>query len=148
MTTQEQLIEKLEELVKAYKISNWTSVDKLQSIIAALKSQIEQEEKLPERSAEGIRDFIQEAFKNMVGKKPTWIELEKQNASVDLYGIERLLLDYHAQFASGQKEVSLPSDEEIDKWAKKIQPIRGGYLTDYIYSAKWMRNLISKLNGK
>jgi acetolactate synthase small subunit len=43
MTTQKQLIEKLEELVKAYKVSDWTSVDKLQSEIAALKSQIEQE---------------------------------------------------------------------------------------------------------
>jgi hypothetical protein len=32
------------------------------------------------------------------------------------------------------------TDEDIEKWALKVQPARGGYITDYIFSAKAMRD--------
>jgi hypothetical protein len=32
------------------------------------------------------------------------------------------------------------TDEDIGKWALKVQPARGGYIADYIFSAKAMRD--------
>lgn len=31
-------------------------------------------------------------------------------------------------------------DEDIEKWANKVQPARGGYKSDYIFAAKAMRD--------
>jgi len=36
--------------------------------------------------------------------------------------------------------IEMPTDEEIEAWANKVQPIRGGYMSDYIFSAKAMRD--------
>jgi 1-aminocyclopropane-1-carboxylate deaminase/D-cysteine desulfhydrase-like pyridoxal-dependent ACC family enzyme len=38
------------------------------------------------------------------------------------------------------EELPEPTDEDIEIWAKSVQPQHGGYLTDYIYSAKAMRD--------
>jgi len=32
------------------------------------------------------------------------------------------------------------SDKEIEVWANKVQPKRGGYIDDYIFAAKEMRD--------
>lgn len=34
----------------------------------------------------------------------------------------------------------LASDKDIEAWADKVQPARGGYKSDYIFSAKAMRD--------
>jgi hypothetical protein len=36
--------------------------------------------------------------------------------------------------------LSLVSDKDIEVWADKAQPVRGGYKSDYIFSAKAMRD--------
>ena len=44
---------------------------------------------------------------------------------------------------------SLPlvSDKDIEAWADKVQPARGGYKSDYIFSAKAMRDGKIKASG-
>jgi len=43
-----------------------------------------------------------------------------------------------------EDEVSEVTDKEITEWVNKVQPVRGGYKSDYIFAAKWMRNKLTK----
>jgi hypothetical protein len=37
------------------------------------------------------------------------------------------------------------SDEGIKKWVDKVAPERGGYKSDYIFAAKYMRDKLLKM---
>ena len=87
-------------------------------------------------------------YKALCDKQKELIEHIKswKSDTLDWHDIKYEIESELSALESEEHELIVPSEEDINKWVDKVQPVRGGYKTDYVYSAKWAIEQIKKLN--
>ena len=89
-----------------------------------------------ENSADNLKT-AEEILKNVLNDVYTKAGVPSGSHTVTKEDALNAMEEYAAQFKAEQEKVT---NEDIKKWADEVQPERGGYVSDYIFAAKAMRD--------